>query len=106
MSNKIQVVAVTVEELKDLIATEVNRIHQFYTEKGMEGIAAIRDELYMINEWWSLEDTARYFGVTPDTVRKVYVNQGLKCSKPGQYLRFKRDDIYQWQEENRVKKAA
>ena len=103
---KVKTVNVSLDELMELVTAEANRIHQHYLKEGNDRLAEIRDEIYRLNEWWSLEEVARYFNVTPETVRKVYVNQGLKHAKVGQYLRFNRQDVYDWQEENRVSKKA
>lgn len=104
MKDKIAVIQA--EELRELFEMEAKRIHDLYTARDQKHISELREKLYMFKEWWSLEETAKELGVSAGTVRKEYVKQGLKYSKVGQKMRFKRDDVWEWHEENRVKRAA
>ncbi len=55
---------------------------------------------------WTVEETAAYLGCSPKTVYGWAASGKIPSFKLGGLVRFKREDINAWIEQNRVKNPA
>ena len=105
--SKLRLVTVSEDELEILIKESMAAGQRHVLEEQGKLIRELSEKLAVVKEWLTLHETAKMLNdVTPETVRRFYIPQGLAYSKRGNNLFFHIDDIKAFIEEGRVKKAS